>query len=167
MSAYLSYKNVDKAALEKELLPLISEVCDPEIPVLSIIDLGLLRDILIHNEEIEIVLTPTYSGCPAMDAIAMDIKMRLLAAGHAKVKVTYKLQPAWTTDWMTAAGKQKLEEYGIAAPPRLRDKEHFQLSCPRCHSTRTKIVSEFGSTACKSLCQCNDCLEFFDHFKCH
>lgn len=167
MELYSSYKDVNKDALEKELLSLLSEVCDPEIPVLSILDLGLLRNILIRDEELEIILTPTYSGCPAMDAIAMDIKMKLLAAGHPKVKVSYQLEPAWTTDWMTEAGKQKLNEYGIAPPPRLRDKEHFQLTCPRCHSINTRTVSDFGSTACKSLCQCNDCLEFFDHFKCH
>jgi ring-1,2-phenylacetyl-CoA epoxidase subunit PaaD len=167
VKTYTTYKDIDKVKLEQELRSLVSEVCDPEIPVLSIADLGLIRDIQISDDAIEIVLTPTYSGCPAMDAIAMDIKMKLLTEGHRKVNVSYQLQPAWTTDWMTATGKRKLQEYGIAPPPRLRDKEHFQLTCPRCHSINTKTVSDFGSTACKSLCQCNDCLEFFDHFKCH
>lgn len=153
--------------LESEILSLLSSVTDPEIPVLTIADLGLVRDIVIHPHEIEVILTPTYSGCPAMDAIAMDIKMRLLAAGHTQVKITYVLQPAWTTDWMSDDGKRKLREYGIAPPPRFKDKENHIVACPQCGSSHTKLVSEFGSTACKSLWQCLDCLEFFDHFKCH
>ncbi len=162
-----TYDLASNTNLETEILAEVAQVTDPEIPVLTIADLGLVRKIIIHPNEVEVIITPTYSGCPAMDAIAMDIKMRLLAAGHPKVKITYVLQPAWTTDWMTEEGKKKLREYGIAPPPRFRDKDNHIVSCPQCGSAHTKLVSEFGSTACKSLCQCLDCLEFFDHFKCH
>ncbi|MFZ9426696.1 MAG: hypothetical protein ACO29A_04810 [Ilumatobacteraceae bacterium] len=93
--------------------------------------------------------------------------MKLLEHGHTNVKVSYALQPAWTTEWMSEEGKRKLKEYGIAPPPRFKDKDTAVLGCPRCSSINTRVVSEFGSTACKSLCQCMDCLEFFDHFKCH
>lgn len=159
---------VEKKRFSKEdIMALLAEVCDPEIPVLTIMDLGVVRDVVLHDDETEIIITPTYSGCPAMDAISMDIRMRLMAAGAGKVKITTVLNPAWTTDWMSEEGKRKLNEYGIAPPPRLRDKENAVLACPRCGSVRTKTISEFGSTACKSLCQCEDCLEFFDHFKCH
>jgi ring-1,2-phenylacetyl-CoA epoxidase subunit PaaD len=152
---------------KEDIIALLSEVCDPEIPVLTIMDLGVVRDVVISDDEVEVVITPTYSGCPAMDAISMDIRMRLMAAGISKLKINTVLNPAWTTEWMSEEGKRKLREYGIAPPPRLRDKENAPLACPRCGSVHTRTVSEFGSTACKSLCQCEDCLEFFDHFKCH
>lgn len=145
----------------------LAAVTDPEIPVLTILDLGIVRDVVIHDDEVEIVITPTYSGCPAMDAIATDIRFRLMEAGHKKVRITTVLHPAWTTDWMTEEGKKKLEEYGIAPPARLLKQGEEEIRCPQCHSKNTKIISPFGSTACKELCQCNDCLEFFDHFKCH
>jgi ring-1,2-phenylacetyl-CoA epoxidase subunit PaaD len=153
--------------IKQEISSLLKDVTDPEIPVLTIEDLGLIRNIHVGEHEIEVVLTPTYSGCPAMDAIAMDVKMKLLSEGHPRVKVSYALQPAWTTEWMSEEGKRKLREYGIAPPPRFKDKDSAPLSCPKCSSINTEVVSEFGSTACKSLCQCLDCLEFFDHFKCH
>lgn len=148
---------------KQKILSILEEVCDPEIPVLSIADLGIIRDVIIHGEEIEIVITPTYSGCPAMDAISMDIRLKLIEHGYKKVKITSVLSPAWTTDWMTGDGKRKLKEYGIAPPQR----SGILPSCPQCNSTNTKLLSQFGSTACKALYQCNDCKEPFDYFKCH
>lgn len=153
---------------------LLEEVTDPEVPVLSVVDLGIIRDVKINNDEAEITITPTYSGCPAMDVIRMSIRMALLANGFKKVTVIESLSPAWTTDWMSEKGKQKLKEYGIA-PPNVRQQVcHPDLfaadeavQCPHCHSYHTHRVSEFGSTACKSLYQCDDCREPFDYFKCH
>ena len=143
---------------------ILETVCDPEVPVLSILDLGIVRDVKINNEEVEIIITPTYSGCPAMDMIAMNIRLALLENRYNKIKITSVLAPAWTTDWMSEAGKQKLKAYGIAPPTTWSD---HVVECPQCHSTNTKLISEFGSTACKSLYQCNDCKEPFDYFKCH
>jgi ring-1,2-phenylacetyl-CoA epoxidase subunit PaaD len=157
---------------------ILEEVCDPEVPVLSVIDLGVIREITIKklNEEegIEVVITPTYSGCPAMDVIRMNIRMVLLQHGYKNVLITTILSPAWTTDWMTEAGKQKLKAYGIAPPNPKQQVCNTQLfaadeavQCPHCNSYNTRRISEFGSTACKSLFQCNDCQEPFDYFKCH
>ncbi|MEP7163237.1 MAG: 1,2-phenylacetyl-CoA epoxidase subunit PaaD [Ferruginibacter sp.] len=154
---------------EQKIRQILETVCDPEIPVLTISDLGILRDIKINDEEIEVIITPTYSGCPAMDAITMDIRMKLIEHGYKNVRITSLLSPAWTTDWMSEAGKQKLEVYGIA-PPKLSGHLNGQTTlpaCPQCHSNNTKLLSQFGSTACKALYQCNDCKEPFDHFKCH
>ena len=153
---------------------MLEEVTDPEVPVLSVIDLGIVRDIKINQDEIEVIITPTYSGCPAMDVISMSIRMLLLSNGFKNVKVTSVLSPAWTTDWMTEKGKQKLKEYGIA-PPNPKQQVCSQdlfaadeaVQCPHCQSYHTHRVSEFGSTACKSLYQCDDCKEPFDYFKCH
>ena len=143
---------------------LLEEVSDPEIPVLSVIDLGIVRDIKITGEEIQITITPTYSGCPAMDAISMDIKFKLIENGYKNVKIISVLSPVWTTDWMTEEGKRKLNEYGIAPPGKTAD----QLpACPQCGSSDTKLLSQFGSTSCKALFQCNNCKEPFDQFKCH
>ena len=168
--------------MKEHILKILENVCDPEIPVLSVLDLGIVRDIKIRisnieqgilNDEIEILITPTYSGCPAMSVIATNIKFELLANGIKNIKVTEILSPAWTTDWMTEAGKQKLTAYGIAPPiAKARiDKMLFQDSpsvlCPQCGSKNTELLSEFGSTACKSLMRCKDCLEPFDYFKCH
>lgn len=153
---------------KQKILSILDEVCDPEIPVLSISDLGIIRELIIHGEEIEIVITPTYSGCPAMDAISMDIRLKLIEHGYKKVKITSVLSPAWTTDWMSADGKRKLKEYGIAPPGNRSDEASDRLpACPQCNSTNTKLLSQFGSTACKALYQCNDCKEPFDYFKCH
>lgn len=150
---------------------LMEDVYDPEIPVLSIIDLGIIRDIQLNNDSIEIFITPTYSGCPAMDVISMNIRMTLSENGFKKIKITQQLSPAWTTDWMTENGKEKLKAYGIAPPiGKSFDKkylEELKVECPHCHSLNTKLISQFGSTACKALYQCNDCLEPFDYFKCH
>jgi ring-1,2-phenylacetyl-CoA epoxidase subunit PaaD len=162
----------------QKIWSILEEVCDPEVPVLSVIDLGIIRDIKIKKlndeEETEVVITPTYSGCPAMDVIRMNIRMVLLQHGFKNVEITTILSPAWTTDWMTDAGKQKLKVYGIAPPNPKQQVCNTQLfaedeavQCPHCHSYNTRRISEFGSTACKSLFQCNNCQEPFDYFKCH
>ena len=156
---------------EKKIWNILETVCDPEVPVLTITDLGIVRDVKINGDEIEVVITPTYTGCPAMDMIAMNIKLALIENGYSKIKITSVLAPAWTTDWMTEDGKRKLKEYGIAPPQnesgRFNRPESFHVQCPQCNSTNTKLISEFGSTACKALYQCNDCKEPFDYFKCH
>ena len=154
---------------------ILEKIHDPEIPVLTIIDLGIVRDVIIIDEQtIEIIITPTYSGCPAMDVISFEIKLALLETGYKNIKVTYTLSPAWTTDWMSELGKRKLLEYGIAPPKKKSSRvnkmlfeEETNISCPQCNSSNTNQLSEFGSTACKSLYKCNDCNEVFDHFKCH
>jgi ring-1,2-phenylacetyl-CoA epoxidase subunit PaaD len=156
---------------EKEVWKALNEVYDPEIPVISIIDLGIVRDVKINNIELEVFITPTYSGCPAMDVISMEIRMALLQMGFKNIKITQQLSPAWTTDWMTDNGKQKLAVYGIAPPVgKPFDKnylENLTVKCPLCHSKDTRLISQFGSTACKALYQCNQCQEPFDYFKCH
>jgi ring-1,2-phenylacetyl-CoA epoxidase subunit PaaD len=141
---------------------LLATVTDPEVPVLSILDLGIVRNVILENDIIEIVITPTYTGCPAMDMISMHIRMALLEHGYKHIKITSVLSPAWTTDWMTEEGKQKLKEYGIAPP-----NTHGVIHCPQCNSIEVQCISEFGSTACKALYQCQDCKEPFDYFKCH
>lgn len=159
----------DKATI----LGWLEEVKDPEVPVLSVIDLGIVRDIRLQDDDLEIVITPTYSGCPAMDMIATMIKWKWLSAGYPSAKITTVLSPAWTTDWMTEKGKQQLKEYGIAPPlPKQQgcDQRLFQVAeavRPCCGSYHTQRISEFGSTACKALYQCDDCREPFDYFKCH
>lgn len=149
-------------------------VMDPEIPVISVVDLGIVRNVEFDDQKIIITITPTYTGCPAMDMIRAQIKMELLAAGFPEVEVKQVLSPAWTTDWMTERGKHRLVEYGIAAPlPRqsvctpARFAEEEAIQCPHCKSYQTKRISEFGSTACKSLYRCESCQEPFDYFKCH
>ena len=151
---------------------LVASVPDPEIPVVTIEDLGILRDVRSAADgAIEVDITPTYSGCPAMDAIRADIERRLDAAGHGRVRVHLVLAPAWTTDWISAAGRRKLADYGIAPPtPRhTHTGTHalLQLSirCPLCGSPNTEELSRFGSTACKALWRCDSCREPFDHFK--
>jgi len=152
----------------------LEEIKDPEVPALSIIDLGIVRDIKINEKEIEVIITPTYTGCPAMDMITAMIKIELATLGFKKVKVTQVLSPAWTTDWMSEEGKRKLREYGIAPPnpkQQVCDQKLFAeaeaVQCPHCNSYHTRRISEFGSTACKALYQCDDCKEPFDYFKCH
>ena len=152
----------------------LEEVKDPEVPVLSVLDLGIVRDIILKDDEIEVMITPTYSGCPAMDMIALQIRMSLLSRGYKNVKVTQVLSPAWTTDWMSEEGKRKLKEYGIAPPNPKQQvcsqelfEPHESVQCSRCNSYHTQRISEFGSTACKALYQCLDCKEPFDYFKCH
>jgi ring-1,2-phenylacetyl-CoA epoxidase subunit PaaD len=153
---------------------LLEEVNDPEVPVLSVIDLGIIRDVKMGEEGPEIVITPTYSGCPAMDMIRMNIRMTLLQRGYTSARITTTLSPAWTTDWMSEKGKEKLKAFGIAPPTPLQQVCHTKLfhreeaiPCPRCNSFHTVLISEFGSTACKALYKCEDCREPFDYFKCH
>ena len=193
-----------------EIWSLLEQVNDPEVPVLSVVDLGIIRDVRelpsaregdsaaeggagvegdLADERVsaveggtaaegttslEVVITPTYSGCPAMDVIRMNIRMVLLENGYKDVKLTTILSPAWTTDWMSARGKEKLKDYGIAPPlpsqqvchPALFHREEA-VACPHCNSYHTTLISEFGSTACKALYRCEDCREPFDYFKCH
>jgi ring-1,2-phenylacetyl-CoA epoxidase subunit PaaD len=155
---------------------ILNTIPDPEVPVLTITDLGIVREINIISPQksVEVKITPTYSGCPAMDTIAMNIRLSLLRSGYKDVIITKVLSPAWTTDWMTDNGKQKLKSYGIAPPgassqndASLLFAEEAKAQCPLCNSMNTALVSEFGSTACKSMYRCNDCGEPFDHFKCH
>lgn len=152
---------------KQHIWQILEQVADPEIPVLTIRDMGIVRDVQLNGDEVEVIITPTYTGCPAMDMIAMNIKLALLEKGYSKTKVTSILSPAWTTEWMTAAGKAKLKEYGIAAPDKKFPIPADGVECPLCNSTNTRLLSEFGSTACKALYQCNDCKEPFDFFKCH
>jgi len=162
-------------AISKEKIwKLLEQVNDPEVPVLSVIDLGIIRDVKINNDEIEIVITPTYSGCPAMDVISMNIRMELLQHGFHKIKITSILSPAWTTDWMSEQGKEKLKAFGIAPPTGKQQVCHTELfhdaeaiQCPKCNFYNTRLISQFGSTACKALYVCEDCREPFDYFKCH
>ncbi len=162
--------DIDK---EKRVWDILETVSDPEIPVLSIVDLGIVRGIELMDEptSLTISITPTYTGCPAMDMMAAHIRIALADAGFLKVQINQTLSPAWTTDWMSEAGKIKLKAYGIAAPvAKAFNKEYLedlQMECPNCGSTQTKLISEFSSTACKAWFQCKDCLEPFDYFKCH
>jgi ring-1,2-phenylacetyl-CoA epoxidase subunit PaaD len=157
--------------IDHKLVEILSSVSDPEIPVLSIMEMGVVRSAEIKNEIVEIQITPTYSGCPAMDVIGDDIIKAFKEKGF-KAKVELILSPAWTTDWITQKGRLALEKYGIAAPlNETADKEALLgnkklVKCPQCGSLNTKLVSQFGSTACKALFQCEDCLEPFDYFKC-
>ena len=165
-------ENIQENISKEDIWNMMKEINDPEIPVLSIIDLGIVRNINTNNREVEVFITPTYSGCPAMDVISMNIRMCLLQNGFEKIKITQQLSPAWTTDWMTDEGKQKLKSYGIAPPiGKTFDKkyleEELKVECPQCGSTNSKLISQFSSTACKALYQCKACLEPFDYFKCH
>lgn len=158
---------------EKQIWNILEEVKDPEVPVLSVIDLGIIRAIETSDDAIKITITPTYSGCPAMDVIAMDIRLKLIEKGYRHIFIQQQLSPAWTTDWMTEEGKKRLKAFGIAPPnPKQQfcTSEMFQqeaVQCPRCDSYHTELISQFGSTACKSMYRCLDCKEAFDHFKCH
>ncbi len=149
----------------------LEEVSDPEIPVLSVIDLGVVRDAQIIDGEWLITITPTYSGCPAMKTMEEDILSKLKDKGIDSARVELVLAPAWSTDWLSENGRIKLREYGIAPPEHEVDKsvlfaEPTVVPCPKCHSRNTRMVSQFGSTACKALYQCNDCQEPYDYFKC-
>lgn len=148
-----------------------ASVCDPEVPVLTIEDLGVLRAVQRKGQAIEVVITPTYSGCPAMDMIAVQVDLALEQAGFRDRSVTLSLSPAWTTDWMSEAGREKLRAYGIAPPlPKAKGRAGLfgleAIACPHCRSDETERVSEFGSTACKALWRCRACREPFDYFKC-
>jgi ring-1,2-phenylacetyl-CoA epoxidase subunit PaaD len=147
-------------------------VVDPEIPVLTIADLGVLREVTLRDDgSVEVAITPTYSGCPAMSTIAFDIAVALERAGFPDTSVRTVLSPAWTTDWMSEEGRRKLKAYGIAPPlPASSRRALFgvqQVQCPQCGSGETELLSEFGSTSCKALWRCKSCREPFDYFKCH
>lgn len=148
-----------------------AQVVDPEIPVLTIADLGVLRDVTVTEGAVEVAITPTYSGCPAMNMIALEIELALEREGIRNAKIRTVLSPAWTTDWMSEQGRQKLRDYGIAPPLAGGGRRALfgeqQVACPQCGSVETEVLSEFGSTSCKALWRCKTCREPFDYFKCH
>ncbi len=158
----------------------LSQVPDPEIPVISLTDLGIIRDVTWQGDTLVVTVTPTYSGCPATSVINLDIESALRAKGIAKLRLERQLSPPWTTDWITPEGREKLSAYGIAPPvdgtaadgrlagrvARLAGTSNLVIACPRCGSTRTERISQFGSTPCKASYRCTDCLEPFDYFKC-
>ncbi|MDE3251301.1 MAG: phenylacetate-CoA oxygenase subunit PaaJ [Bacteroidota bacterium] len=170
---------------EASVWKILETVTDPEVPVLSVVDLGVVRKVELEplhsptstepgDYAIRIMVTPTYTGCPAMDVMKIQIRMALVANGFTQINLQQELSPAWTTDWMSDAGKEKLKAYGIA-PPQYKQavctpdsfQEEEAIQCPLCNSYHTRLVSQFGSTACKALYQCQDCKEPFDYFKCH
>ena len=156
---------------QTDIAEALAGVSDPEVPVLTILDLGVVRKVEVLGENVRVELTPTYTGCPAMDTIGADIVKALKAIGY-QADIVQVLSPAWSTDWISEAGRNKLQAYGIAPP--LGDEQDKRalfegariVACPQCASTQTKMISQFGSTACKALFQCEDCLEPFDYFKC-
>lgn len=151
----------------QKIWSVLETVTDPEVPVLTVIDLGVVRNVAKKNDTIIVTITPTYTGCPAMDMISANIKFALFAEGFKNIKIEMVLSPVWTTDWMSETGKQKLKEYGIAPPNKQYRIAADGIACPLCNSTNTKLISEFGSTACKALLQCQNCREPFDYFKCY
>jgi ring-1,2-phenylacetyl-CoA epoxidase subunit PaaD len=145
---------------------------DPEIPVISIVDLGIVRDVKVEGSRVEVAITPTYSGCPALHAIEEDIGARLRESGYSDVTVTQRLSPAWTTDWISAPARERLREYGIVPPQPVRGADTHTIhlfsraiACPQCGSENSELLSQFGSTACKAMYRCIDCREPFDYFK--
>jgi ring-1,2-phenylacetyl-CoA epoxidase subunit PaaD len=157
---------------KNEILLLLSKIVDPEIPVVTIQEMGMLRDVILTNNTCEVIITPTYTGCPAMGIIEHDIKELLELNGISEVKVTTSLAPSWTTDWMSEGTKEKLRNYGIAAPSHSScvnwlEPTSLVVNCPKCNSKKTELISQFGSTACKALYKCEDCKEPFELFKCH
>jgi len=144
---------------------------DPEVPIISVVDLGIVRDVIDENEHLEVVITPTYSGCPATQEIENDIRQALDASGFGGARLKTRLAPAWTSDWITDKGRAALEDFGIAPPVGKAGKRSLfgievAVPCPHCKASDTTMVSEFGSTACKALWKCNVCSEPFDYFKC-
>jgi ring-1,2-phenylacetyl-CoA epoxidase subunit PaaD len=140
----------------------LDAVPDPEIPVISVVDLGVVRDVSVSEEGVEVTITPTYTGCPAMSAIAFDIETALAQKGIEKITLKTQIAPAWTTDWLSKKGRARLEDYGIAPPQVAGGPER----CPQCKSTNVERISQFGSTPCKAQWRCQSCLEPFDYFKC-
>lgn len=163
--------SIENLNIDQHLIPVLESVPDPEIPVISVLDLGVIREAVERDGIIHIKLTPTYSGCPAMDVIADDLRTAFSIIGK-KAEVDLILSPAWSTDWISEEGLRKMEEYGIARP--LSESHDIDVllhgkkmvKCPQCGSTQTHLVSQFGSTPCKALFKCDDCLEPFDYFKC-
>ena len=156
---------------KEEIYTWLEEVSDPEVPVLSVVDLGVVRDVSFENNSWQIIITPTYSGCPAMQTMEKEIILKLKEKGITSLKITTTLSPAWTTDWLSEKGRNKLRAYGIAPPEDEVDKSVLFSSptivpCPVCSSKNTRLISQFGSTACKAHYQCAKCQEPFDYFKC-
>jgi ring-1,2-phenylacetyl-CoA epoxidase subunit PaaD len=160
----------------EDVIVWLSDVTDPEVPALTILDLGIVRGVeitAVNNEPaVKVRITPTYSGCPAMDVIAIGIRMALAGHGVRHITIDQQLSPAWTTDWMTDEGSRKLKAYGIAPPNRKTFQalglfEEEKIACPRCGSQETALVSQFGPTSCKALYKCLSCKEPFEYFKCH
>ena len=158
---------------KEHIFSLLSEIPDPEIPVITIVELGVIRDIEItDSNSISLKITPTYSGCPAMKQIEDDVRKKLSENGFTNITINTIFSPPWTTDWITSEAKEKLRKYGIAPPEHSTEDKSWltgktkTIACPRCKSQNTKLISQFGSTACKALYQCQDCLEPFDYFKC-
>jgi ring-1,2-phenylacetyl-CoA epoxidase subunit PaaD len=162
---------LNDADLRQRAWDAAASVVDPEIPVLTIADLGVLRDVAVTDGRVEVAITPTYSGCPAMNMIGLEIELALAREGFADSKIRTVLSPAWTTDWMSDDGRRKLGEYGIAPPQAGSGRRALfgeqQVACPQCGSEDTEVLSEFGSTSCKALWRCKSCREPFDYFKCH
>jgi ring-1,2-phenylacetyl-CoA epoxidase subunit PaaD len=161
----------DDSKLRQRAWDVAAGVVDPEIPVLTIADLGVLREVTIKDGRVEVTITPTYSGCPAMSMITLEIELALEREGFHDATVRTVLSPAWTTDWMSDDGRRKLREYGIAPPQAAVSRRALfgvdHVACPQCGSSDTELISEFGSTACKALWRCKTCREPFDYFKCH
>lgn len=165
------------AEKERKLWDIAAQIPDPEIPVISIADLGILRDAYFEADTAVITITPTYSGCPAMGHITNDIEMALMKAGYEDFRIDTVLNPAWTTDWITETGRENLRNYGIAPPQGKAERSSSpvlltlgkrpRIVCPQCGSEDTKEITAFGSTACKALYSCNSCFEPFDYFKVH
>ncbi len=159
------------AELRRRAWDAAASVVDPEIPALTIADLGVLRSVTVNADVVDVEITPTYSGCPAMNTIALEIELALEREGFRRPKVRTVLSPAWTTDWMSEEGRRKLKEYGIAPPLASSSRRALfgeqQIACPQCGSENTELISEFGSTSCKALWRCKACREPFDYFKCH
>jgi ring-1,2-phenylacetyl-CoA epoxidase subunit PaaD len=158
------------AATEKQVWSWLEEVPDPEIPVVSIVDLGIIRRVSVNENGVEIEVSPTYSGCPATEVIETSILERVRNGGVESVVLKRVLSPPWTTDWISKSGREKLREYGIAPPvgsATMRElKGKPAVCCPRCGTSKTTVIAEFGSTACKASCKCDECLEPFEYFKC-
>ena len=161
----------DRAALRERAMAAAAQVVDPEIPVLSIVDLGVLRAVEVEGESVRLAITPTYSGCPAMRMIELSLEAALRSAGIEKFRIETVLSPTWTTDWLNDEGRQKLRDFGIAPPVGVASRRALfgadAVACPRCGSADTERIAEFGSTACKALYRCRQCREPFDYFKCH
>lgn len=155
---------------ERDVWALLAAVPDPEIPIVSVTDLGMIRNVRVEDDSVEVAVAPTYSGCPATEVIEDSIAAKLRDEGFANVTVRRVLSPPWTTDWISPEGRDKLRRFGIAPPLQGSGKRSLlgkrSICCPRCGSEQTTLVSEFGSTACKASCKCDACLEPFEYFKC-
>lgn len=165
----------DLITSKEKIWSYLEEVIDPEIPVLNVVEMGIVRNVELEDDQVIVKITPTYSGCPAMNAIELEIKKKLREKGIESFRVVTDFKESWTTDWMTDHAKNKLREYGIAPPEKTEPDDNFLTSlketqkivpCPYCNSLETNLRSEFGSTACKSLYYCNECHQPFEHFKC-